>query len=398
MVNTIDQTLTELAPLLTKIVNEIKTNDLSVSEVSNLFSQLIEEKRKVGISNSEMTSFLAQIMGDTKKNKITAAEVSNLWTQYLSDSMSICINQYFLNIVEDKELQSIIEFAMQLSQNHITKITEFFNQENFKVPHGFTKQDVNLKAPRLFSDPFIAFYTEIMATHGLAAYSLAITTCDREDIQNYFIGCTITTSELYRKVFKYRKNKGEFTPVSSIPPLEHIEFVEKTGLISNLLGDKRPLNASEINNLFFNTKKNTLNEALATAFSQVAETEDVRNIGRNISKAAGGHIRAFTNLLENEGLLTPRLWGSEVTKSTVSPFSDKLMMFHLAFLESAALAFYGAGLASSLRSDVALIYDKIFSDIHGGGRKIFDVLVKHGWLEKQPEAINREELAQGKTE
>nr|WP_209811376.1 DUF3231 family protein [Ammoniphilus resinae] len=379
---------------MNKIVGEIDQNNLP-----NLFGQLIDKKKKSGISDSELTDFLNQILHNTlintKKNSLTAPEVSSLWTQYMSDSLSICVFKYFLNIVEDKELQPILESAFQASQKHITQITSFFKEANFQIPIGFTKNDVNQNAPRLFTDGFLAVYTEIMTIHGLTAYSLAITVCEREDLRNYFFECCATTKELLNKIVKYRQAKGQYSHAPSIPSLKNVEFVEKTGLISNLLGNPRPLNASEINNLFFNTKKNTLNKALATAFSQVAETDDVRNFALFVVEESARHIDQFNSILDKEGLITPHAWDIGVTNSTVSPFSDKLMMSHLAFLENAALAYYGSGLSSSMRPDIVLIYDKIFKDIRSEGIKIYNIMVNHGWLEKQPEAIDRKSLAEG---
>ncbi|MEW9672410.1 DUF3231 family protein [Ammoniphilus sp. 3BR4] len=369
---------------------------MNQNNLSNLFSQLIVEKKKTGISNAEIIDFLTQIMGTTtKKNTLTAAEVSTLWVQYLGDTLGTCVYKYFLEIVEDKQLQSILEFALQLAENHVTQITAFFKQANFQVPMGFTEHDVNLNAPRLFSDPLLAFYTEIMTCHGLNAYSLAIATSEREDIRNFFHECTVTASELISKTIKYSQSKGLFSGVPSIPSPEQVEFVESTGIMSNLFGDKRPLNASEINNLFTVVKKITLPRALTIAFSQVAETEDVRKFMFDISEVAGKNIDRLTTILVQEHLKSPRTWDNEVTNSTVSPFSDKLMMLHIAFLMNSAIIYYATGMASSLRPDVVLTYNENVNNVNKNAKGLYAILLKHGWLEKQPEAIDRKSLAQG---
>jgi len=44
------------------------------------------------------------------------------------------------------------------------------------LPFGFQESDVHSQAPRLFSDHFMVFYSEIMTSHGLTAFSLALTT------------------------------------------------------------------------------------------------------------------------------------------------------------------------------------------------------------------------------
>lgn len=101
--------------------------------------------------------FLLGLFNKSKKNPLTAAEVSALWLQYLGDSMAICVYKYFLKIVENQDIKPILEFGLQLAENHITEITKFLKSENFQVPMGFTEDDVNLNAPRLFSDQFYSF-------------------------------------------------------------------------------------------------------------------------------------------------------------------------------------------------------------------------------------------------
>ncbi|WP_232490171.1 DUF3231 family protein [Neobacillus cucumis] len=109
------------------------------------------------------------IFNKENRNTLTSAEVSALWLQYMGDSMAICVYKYFLTIVENREIKRIIESSLLLSESHIKKITEFLKSANFQVPIGFTENDVNLNAPRLFSDQFLLFYSKIMTIHGLNA-------------------------------------------------------------------------------------------------------------------------------------------------------------------------------------------------------------------------------------
>jgi hypothetical protein len=327
------------------------------------------------------------IFGKTKPNTLTAAEVSALWLQYMGDSMAICVYKYFLNIVENKEIKPILEFALQLAESHITKITEFLKSANFQIPIGFTENDVNVNAPRLFSDPFLVFYSYIMTIHGLTAYSLAISNTERQDIQNYFFDCSASSKELFQQIVKLAKTLPKYTSVPSIPSPHGAKFMESPGFISNLIGDKRPLNSSEISTLFFNSTKTGFVSSLSLAFSQVAVREDVRNFMLKNVKLAGKDAEGFDAILQQDHLPIPKKWDDEITDSTVSPFSDKLLMFHAAFLVNAALTYYGASLGSSLRSDLIVTYSKVFTHAMEAGAISFNIMVKHGWMEKQPEAM-----------
>ena len=64
-------------------------------------------------------------------------------------------------------------------------------------------------------------------------------------------------------------------------------------------------------------------------------------------------------------------WDAEITDSTLSPFSDKLLMFHIAFLVNAALSYYGAAIGSSLRSDIILNLSKVFTHAMEAGYNYF---------------------------
>ncbi|WP_419393531.1 DUF3231 family protein [Cytobacillus praedii] len=332
---------------------------------------------------------------DIKKNSLTAAEVSALWLQYLGDSMAICVYKYFLKIVENEEIKQIIERSLVLAEGHITKIPKFLQSANFQAPQGFTEKDVNLKAPRLFSDQYLLFYSYIMTIHGLTAYSLATTNTERKDIQDYFFECTATSKELFQQIVTLSKTFPNFSSVPAIPPSAGGELIESIGIISNLIGDKRPLNSSELSTIFFNSKKTGFIMSLSLAFSQVAKLEEVRNFMLKNVKLAEKDVQSFDSLLQQEHLPIPERWDAEITDATVSPFSDKLLMFHAAFLVNAALSYYGAALGSSFRSDIILNYYTVFNHAMEAGMMCYKIMVKHGWMEKQPEAIDRTSLAQG---
>lgn len=93
------------------------------------------------------------IHNETPHNvRLTAPEIVNIWSQYQNDTMAICVYQHMLKIIEDVSIRPILEFSLKLAEGHITKIKDYFTQEKFPVPHGFTGDDVDLSAPRLFSD------------------------------------------------------------------------------------------------------------------------------------------------------------------------------------------------------------------------------------------------------
>ena len=329
------------------------------------------------------------------RESLTSSEAANLWNQYMGDSSAICIYSYLFQITADREIQSILEHALQLSKQHLEKITEFFSQANYPIPKGFTlENDVNLNAPRLFSDPFIIYYSEIMAIHGLTTYSLAVSSSERDDIRNYYNECIATASELLNKVIRLSKSKGQYAESPMIPSPDHIDFVEKKGILSDLFGDPKPLTVTEITSLFFNLKKTILAKSSTLAFCQVAESKEVRNLFTQGAELEENHVRDLSELMYKDNLPVPRTWDSDITDSTISPFSDKLMMFHIGFKLSASIAYYSSGMGTSRRADIVTTYSKIIMEVLKLSNDWLSLMVKNQWLEKQPEAVNRKSLTQ----
>lgn len=312
----------------------------------------------------------------------------------MGDSMAVCVYSHFLSTVEDMSIRPILEDSLQASKNHLAAIGGFLEEAQFQIPVGFTEKDVQLQAPRLFSDPFYLFYSYIMTVHGLTSYSLALSCCDREDIQNYFMDCITSAKKLFQTITVLAKTKPKFMAIPPVPSPEGIEFIRTTGILANLVGHKSPLNVSEIGNLLFNAKKTGFVRTLSLGFGQVAEHKQVREFMQKNVKLSGKDTDSFDTLLQQDDLAAPPRWDDEITDSIASPFSDKLMMFHCAFLINAALSYYGAALGSSLRSDVILNYKHAFNHAMEAGAICYDIMVDHSWMEKQPEAIDRKKLSQ----
>jgi hypothetical protein len=329
------------------------------------------------------------------KTVLTASEAANLWNQYLGDSSSICMYSFYLKHSQDKEVQSILEFALQLSKQHIMKIKEFFTQADYPIPIGYTlEDDVNFGAPPIFTDPLVIYDLEIMTIHGLTAYSLAVSACERDDIRNYFIECSAQTSELYNKIISLSKSRGHFGKSPVIPPPKNLKFVEKKGMISDLLTDPKPLNVLEISNLYFNIKKTMLLKIGTMAFSQIARHDDVRKFLEKSTTTIDRNIKSLSELLQQDNLPTPYSWEADVCPITTSPFSDKVMMFHIGFKISAAIAYYGAAIATSARADVIAIYVKLMTVTMNDANEWLSLMVKYRWQEQQPQAVDRKALAQ----
>jgi hypothetical protein len=327
--------------------------------------------------------------------QLTTSEIASLWTGYINNTLSIRLMEYFARTVEDEEIKEVIEYSLKSALLFTDDIKLILNREKFPIPHGFTEQDVNLKAPRLFTDIFMINFVKSMAKVGLSTYSLSRSLSTRYDIREFFKKCIESTMELDDKSLKVMLNKGILIRPPYIPIPNRVRFVENKNFLTGFFGERRPLIAQEITNLFTNLDSNLMGESLMTAFGQVTESEKVRDIMWRGKQIAHKHAMLFGRKLTDDNLPAPSLWDTSVTKSKVSPFSDKLMLFLTTFLNATGIGSYGLGVSSSMRHDLAYTYIKLSTEVGLFAEEAAKLLIENGWLEEPPQSPNREELIKG---
>ncbi|WP_084361932.1 DUF3231 family protein [Robertmurraya korlensis] len=295
--------------------------------------------------------------------RLTSSEIANLWTNYMGDSISICVFTYFLNHIDDLEIKRVLEHAIDLSRQHISKIAQIFREEGIPVPLGFTNEDVYPQAERLFSDSFYLQYVKHMTKGGLATYSAVLPNVFRNDIREYYMSCLSSTMELFNESTNLLLSKGLEVRSPYIAYPSRVEFVEKQSFLSGWLGEERPLTAIEITHLYANIQTNKLGEAFCLGFAQVAKQKEVKEYMHRGVEICKKHITLFTEYLQINSLPIPMTWDQEVTGSTDLPFSEKLMMFHVGLLSATGMGNYGVAMSLSPRRDLASMYGRLIPEV-----------------------------------
>ncbi|MBE2973193.1 DUF3231 family protein [Priestia megaterium] len=330
---------------------------------------------------------------DNQTSRLTSSEITSLWTQYIQDTMSVCISKYVLAKVKDPEVYSLFEFTLELAEKHLHVLRDIFKAEKLDLPIGFTDKDVNLDAPPLFTDTFWLVYIHEMTMHGLAGYSISFSVSAREDIRDHYYQCNIDAMDLYNKSIEILISKGIYQRSPYFSKTERGHSITEWGYVMDLFGDKRQLNSMEAGNIYFNLKKSIAAKALVNGFKQVTKDKDIHSFMDECLHTASKNINIFSSLLQEENLQSPRLLDAEITNSDVTPFSDKLMVFHAGFLFHLATTYYAAAMITSMRIDIVGHCDaSILRDlktISSFGR----IMIKKRWIEKLPQADDRKELS-----
>ncbi|RKD24459.1 hypothetical protein BEP19_08715 [Ammoniphilus oxalaticus] len=328
------------------------------------------------------------------RTRLTASEVAALWGSYQSNTMAVCIFNYFLHHVDDSEVRELLEYTLTMTENDVKKIKRIIQQANHPLPIGFTEADVNVKAPRLYSNAIYLYYIKNMTKIAIATYGVSLAAAVNSAVRDFLSSGIIEATHLYNKAAELLLQKGLYIRTPYIVTPNTLDFVSEQNYLGGILNmNPRPLNAIEITHLQANTQTNTIGQFLMMGFSQVAENKKVRQYlmrGVDISKK---HVKVLNSILVEDNLPAPVAWDLDVSDSTVAPFSDKLMLFHTTALIASGISNYATSSAASLRLDIATTYTRLTGEIARYAIDGTKLMIENSWLEEPPQNIDRKEVA-----
>jgi hypothetical protein len=323
---------------------------------------------------------------------LTAAEIGLLFVSYLANSMSKCVLTYFIQTTNDIDIKSISETSLNITNDILDRIKVIYKSVNHAVPEGFTDKDVYLSAGKLFSDTFVLNYLRFNQQYSLINYSAALGESARGDVRAFFSYCVDITRELFNKVQDILVSKGLFIRPPLIPVPKEISYVHKQSYLSGFFGDKRPINAIEIANLYAAIETNIIGNVVSMAFAQVVKEERMKKQCMKGSELSKSQVEMFSNFLEKDYLTSPTSWNITISDSTEAPFSNKLIAFHMSTLASYGLGRYGLSASQCTRKDITLGFLQGGAEVAVYAKEWLNIMLDNQWLERIPEAVDREEL------
>lgn len=330
----------------------------------------------------------------THNSKLVSTELSLLWTTYIQDSSARLILNHFQRTREDTDLEKIITYASDCSNKHISQIKEIFSMENIPIPKAFTDENVNLDAPKLFTDIHMYRFLEHMSRSGLTNYSFGLSTTKRGDIRKLASECLTHSDQLYNMVIDDMLRKGILVRSPSIPYPTKVEFVQKTSFFADeFLNKNRPLLSVEIAHLGTNIEANYVVATTLLGYCQVAKSKKLKDLlyrGFEISKK---HAEIFSSILRKEGVHAPGDWDSGVTGSTTPTFTDYLIVNNVASMISIGISNYGTAVGASLRKDIGIHYTRLIAELAAFAEDLAELMIKNTWMEKPPQMLNHKKLA-----
>lgn len=323
----------------------------------------------------------------------TSGEIGSLWQAYQYESLMNCGMQFFLRHVEDTEIKKLLKKSLKLSIKRINKVEELLQEEDHPLPEGFKDGDVNLKAPRLFSDTLYLEYLIHKFQMEFSNYNWPIVTAVKLPIQQFYKEVMRDTMKMEMETKELLKKKGLLIRSPYVAKMKNVSYIKKDSFLSGWFGNRRPLMALEIEQMVFNGKRNALGQAVIAA--QVAKAKEVHDYftkGRELSKKI---IRVFSDKLGEVYLPSATMVKTDqVMESIEASFSDKMMM-NLITTIAFEISRYGLAISMGPRHD--LMYTRLSVDVSAYANEGANIMIDNAWIEQPTIAAGRKHLADKKS-
>ncbi|MGR3766263.1 DUF3231 family protein [Rossellomorea sp. NS-SX7] len=322
-----------------------------------------------------------------EKPALTSSEIGVLWITYKQKTMTKRMLEHFIRNADDVQAKTILETIYDKISPYPDKIKDMFHREGAVAPIGFTQEDVNLDAPRLYENGFDVTMVRMISEISMGMHTLNITMSYREDVIELFQELTVITQENFAICTSYLLEKGLLCRAPFVPMPKSVEFIKDTNYLGGLtpFSKTRHLNTVELANLYHGVESNIAGFIMIDGFAQVAQEKDARKFFERGRKIANDIIHDLSDIMMKSKLQVPIAANGNVSDSTVAPFSDKLMMYCVSLFCSFSVGSGSIGTAFSLRNDLpakmVMIMEDIFSYGHDGAK----IMIKHGWMEEPPQ-------------
>jgi len=337
---------------------------------------------------------ISQEIPSVHNARLTGSEIAQLWATFMQYTMLTCVFSYFERTVKDPPIKELITESLSRFDKRVSFVASTFQKENIPIPMGFTGQDVDLSAPPLFSEIYVAHYLRDMIRVAMTFNSLNLNMSTRPDIRDFYTNVLESIIRLNTKVTDFMLAKGVLPRPPYVTLSPEVEHVHKTGFLTGFFGEKRPLLSIEIAHLYHNALTNEVGKALLLAFRQVSPNKEIRDYFTKGMQLADSIVVALVQMAKQENVNFSFICDEDITNSTAAPFSDKLMMFHVYMMNTIGAGMYGVSGAVSARHDIMKMYAQFMVQVGQYAEAGAKIMMANDWLEEPPQILNRDKLAE----
>ncbi|UII58403.1 DUF3231 family protein (plasmid) [Cytobacillus spongiae] len=333
-------------------------------------------------------------MSNSNLIKLTSSEIASLWQEYISHTHSRCMLLYLIATTKDEEIVSVLKEAFTIVEETKEATLSIIKKENLPIPIGFSDEDVNTKAKKLFSDSFSLYYIKNLSRVMASACGLMMTMSTRGDIRTHYEKCTVRAFKVFNSVSDVLLQKGLYVRPPHIQPNTQSVYIKGKQYLDGyrLIREERPLNAVEISHVFGNLEANLTGITFTKAFGQTIEDKEVRDFMSDSVNMGKEIISKLSTFLTSSDLSAPMPSDIHVNPITESAFSNKYMMYQMSTMMASGISGYASSLAASMRNDLKTAYMEFLTETSKLARKGANIMIANQWLEQppQPASLDRE--------
>lgn len=319
--------------------------------------------------------------------KISSAELGALWMTYHKKTMILRLLAHLIEVAEDQEAKGLMSGLWDELHPQVIKMKAMFENEGAVTPDGFTDEDVNLEAPKLWDNGFDIMFSRILKEISMGMYVLHLTMSYRTDVIKIYRKLTEISENYYEKFTQYLLNKGLYTNPTYITMPKSTDYINDRNYAkgTDFFGEKRtPLNTVEFGYLYHSVESNIVGMQLLKGFSQVAKDKDVKKYFTKGAELSKEIISEISKILLENNIQSPSTPGGNLTNSTEAPYSQKMMMFCNYLLSGLSIGSGGFGAGFSLRNDLQVKNAIFGKDVFEYQREGIQLMMSKGWLEEPP--------------
>lgn len=316
--------------------------------------------------------------------KLTPGEITSLWNSYLTNTMTVWVTRHFITNTQNVKLLSILKYAEEIAVVEVEKSKNFLEEGNHPLPQKFDAEDVDVNGPTLFTDNFILLLKVVLSQDALTVYSLSLNSSTRSDIRQFYEDCTKNVSQLYNRLYDLMNEKGMHHPKFHIPIPKQIEKVSKQSFLAGWFSERRPLTSNEILQIEFNIRSIVVSKEVMRGFAQVTTSKDLKKYFQRGIEKNQKQLEILQSILTDNELPHIPTWESEITDSTLPPFSNRLMLYKVSMITAATAGRYGFFLASILRKDLGVTTTRLMAEELLYGEDGVNLMIEKGYLDQLP--------------
>src|SRR3954470_12729306 len=104
----------------------------------------------------------------------------------MTNTMEVWVTRYFISHVKDEKVLEMLKFAENISMQDVEKSKVFLEEADYPLPQPFDENDVDVKAPALYSDDFVLLIKYSLGQLENVTYSRAFNACTNSAIREFY--------------------------------------------------------------------------------------------------------------------------------------------------------------------------------------------------------------------